>query len=324
MSAVSCAIAGAAVLLGACGGDDGGTIAPTSVPAIPASVLSVSSIDTETPTDLRAPQPEVPTGPAGPVPVEGVPAPIISAGAAVVIDGDSLAVLYEHNAYQQREPASLTKIATAILVAENASMEAVFTSDVHHWELEWDSSTMGLEPGDQLTVRDLLLGLMLVSGNDAAIVLGRHIAGNDAQFVDALNALALRLGLTDTHFMNPHGFSERGHYSSAHDMAMLARHLMSIPALREVVGTEVTTVTGTGADGQERTFNLYNHNPLLNYTPGVDGVKTGFTERAGRTFAASVERDGHRIYVIILDAPTRAEDAILLIEWAYAAWEWPQ
>ncbi|MDO9444343.1 MAG: D-alanyl-D-alanine carboxypeptidase family protein [Dehalococcoidia bacterium] len=257
-----------------------------------------------------------------PTPVEGVPFPEISAGAGIVLDGDSLAVLWDRNAHERREPASVTKMVTAILAAENASMEAVFTSDVHHWALEWDSSTMGLEPGDQFTLRDLLLGLMLVSGNDAAIVIGRHIAGSDEAFVDAMNVLVGRLGLQDTHFMNAHGFSQPGHYSSAYDLALIARYLMSIPALREVVGTEQVTVTGTGAEGQERSFELYSHNPLLNYTPGVDGVKTGFTEGAGRTFAVTAERDGHRVYVVILDAPLRAEDSIALIEWAFAAHRW--
>ena len=257
-----------------------------------------------------------------PTPVEGVPFPEISAGAGIVLDGDSLAVLWDRNAHGRREPASVTKMMTAILAAENASMDAVFTSDVHHWALEWDSSTMGLEPGDQLTLRDLLLGMMLVSGNDAAIVIGRHIAGSDQAFVDAMNVLAARMGLQDTHFMNAHGFSQPGHYSSAYDLALIARYLMSIPALREIVGTEEITVTGVGAEGQERSFDLYNHNPLLNYTPGVDGVKTGFTEGAGRTFAVTAERAGHRVYIVILDAPLRAEDSIALIEWAFAAHRW--
>lgn len=309
------AAAALAAIVAACGHTEG-----ASAPDGPTPVATAADPEPDAPLGLQAPEP----GAKAPIPVEGVPFPEISAGAAVVMDGASMAVLYERNAHERREPASVTKMATAILVAENASMDAVFTSDVHHWTLDWDSSTMGLEPGDQLTVRDLLLGLMLVSGNDAAIVLGRHIAGSDEAFVDAMNVLAARLGLRDTHFMNPHGYSQPGHYSSAYDLALIARYLMSIEALREVVGTEQIVVKGTGADGTEREFDLYNHNPLLNYTPGVDGVKTGFTERAGRTFVASAVRDGHRIFVVILDAPMRAEDSIALIEWAYAAHTWPE
>ncbi len=304
-----------ALALAACGHTEG-----AATPAPSATVLAAQDAEPDAPLGLQAPEP----GAKAPTPVEGVPFPEISAGAAIVMDGDSMAVLYDRNAHERREPASVTKMATAILVAENASMDAVFTSDIHHWDLDWDSSTMGLEPGDQLTVRDLLLGLMLVSGNDAAIVLGRHIAGSDQAFVDAMNVLADRLGLRDTHFMNAHGYSQDGHYSSAYDLALIARYLMSIEALREVVGTEQVIVKGIGADGVEREFDLYNHNPLLNYTPGVDGVKTGFTERAGRTFAATAVRDGHRVIVVILDAPMRAEDSIALIEWAYAAHTWPE
>jgi serine-type D-Ala-D-Ala carboxypeptidase (penicillin-binding protein 5/6) len=274
-------------------------------------------------TEPPAEQPlSLENAPTAPPPVAlGIPAPEISASAAIVMDGDSLEVLYERNARVRRSPASLTKIATAIVVAEHANLDDVATSDVHYWMLP-DSTVMGLEPGDEVTLRDLLYGLMLVSGNDAAIVLARRLAGSEEAFAIAMNLLVDRLGLQDTRFQNPHGLTEPGHYSTAYDLALLSRHLMSIPELREIVGTEQLIVTGM-REGEEVEFDFYNHNPLLNYTPGVDGVKTGFTEDAGRTFAVSINRDDRRVYIVLLDAVERAQDAMALIEWAYEAHTWP-
>lgn len=263
-----------------------------------------------------------PTVAAEPGPIAlGTPAPEISASSAIVVDDASLQVLYGKDAYTRRGPASLTKIATAIVTMEHARLEDVATSPVHYWDLG-DSSTMGLEPGDEITVRELLYGLMLVSGNDAATVLADHISGTEAAFVEEMNRLASRLGLRDTHFENAAGLTSPGHYSSAWDLVLLSRYLMRFPDLRTIVGTEEYTATATRA-GETVTFDLYNHNPLLNYTPGVDGVKTGFTEEAGRTFSVTAERDGHRIYIVLLDTTLRAQDSQALIEWAFANHRWP-
>ena len=176
----------------------------------------------------------------------------------------------------------------------------------------------GLQPGDQFSVKDLLYGMMLKSGNDAAKELARTAAGSEAAFVVRMNALATRLALRDTRFTDVHGLGGPNHYSSAYDLALLARHAMTLPEFREVVGTESRTAQGS------RPIDLYNHNPLLNYTEGVTGVKTGYTEEAGNTFVVSVERNGRRIIVVLLNAPNLAFDAIDLIEWTYANHTWPQ
>ncbi|MEO8502243.1 MAG: D-alanyl-D-alanine carboxypeptidase, partial [Vicinamibacteria bacterium] len=136
-------------------------------------------------------------------------------------------------------------------------------------------------------------------------------------FVQRMNELAHRLGLKDTHFADVHGLGSAEHYTSAWDLALLSEHAMTLPEFRAVVGSETHVASGT------RELSLYNLNPLLNYTPGVDGVKTGYTEEAGPTFVASAERDGHRITVVLLDAPSMALDAIALIEWAFRNFEWP-
>ena len=265
------------------------------------------------------------TPPAGIAPTSrGIPPPELSAAAAIVVDDASLAVLYEKDAYTPRPPASVTKIATAIVAAESTPLDALVTSGLHYWELaiDGDSTTMGLEPEDILTLRELIAGLMLVSGNDAARVIAQHVAGSEEAFVARMNALAERLGMTATHFRNADGLAEPGHASSPWDLVLLSRHLMRFPDLREIVGTEQHIARGQ-REGQTVEFDLYNHNPLLNYTPGVDGIKTGFTEEAGRTFALTAERNGHRVYIVLLDSPLRAQDAQELLEWAYENHAWP-
>ncbi len=259
----------------------------------------------------------------GPVAL-GTPAPEISAEAAIVVDDASMEVLYEKAGHERRPPASVTKIATAIVAVEHRPLDTPMTSRVHYWDLatEADSTTMGLEPGDTLALRDLLYGLMLVSGNDAALTIAEHVAGSEEAFVREMNALAGRLGLTDTHFTNAAGLYDDEHYSSAWDLVLLSRYLMRFPDLREIVGTEQAIVTGDRGE-TEVEFDLYNHNPLLNYTPGVDGVKTGFTEEAGRTFSVTAERGGHRVYIVLLDTTARAQDSQALIEWAFSNHRWP-
>ncbi len=303
-------------------GSTDATLPPVGTPEPDTAVEVAPANPTPLPT-LRAEPIQIPglSPPTASAPTAlGIEAPEISAASAVVLDGDSLAVLYEFNARERRQPASLTKIVTAIVTVEHASLDDVAVSNVHYWDLP-GSTVMGIEPNDALSLRNLLYGLMLVSGNEAAQVLAHHLAGSEEAYVVAMNLLVERLGLNDTQFRNVHGLSEPGQYSTAYDLALLSRHLMGYESLREIVGTEEITVTGVRA-GEVIDFELYNHNPLLNYTDGVDGVKTGFTEEAGRTFAASVERDGHRIYVVLLDAPSRAQDAIDLIEWAYEAHDW--
>jgi D-alanyl-D-alanine carboxypeptidase (penicillin-binding protein 5/6) len=124
------------------------------------------------------------------------------------------------------------------------------------------------------------------------------------------------LGLEHTHFANAHGLSARGHFSSAEDLALLARHAMSIPEFREIVGTTAQVVTGS------RTIELSNLNPFLQIYPNADGVKTGYTWRSGRTMLASATRDGHRVYVVLLNAPEMETDAQVLMDWAFASFRW--
>lgn len=261
---------------------------------------------------------------AAPPTALGLPVPELSASAAVVVDDASMEVLYDLDAYSPRAPASVTKMATAVVAMEHGRLDDIVTSTVHYWDLayEGDSTTMGLVPGDKLTLRELLYGLMLVSGNDAAKVIAEHVAGSEPAFVEKMNDLAERLGMKDTHFVTVDGLSAPGHASSPYDLVLLSHYLMRFPDLREIVGTVEHTAKGT-RDGQPATYDLYNHNPLLGYTPGVDGIKTGYTEEAGRTFSLTAERNGHRVYIVLMDSTLRAEDAIALVDWTFANHIWP-
>jgi serine-type D-Ala-D-Ala carboxypeptidase (penicillin-binding protein 5/6) len=233
-----------------------------------------------------------------------------------VLDEASGTLLYARNASRPLPPASLTKIATAVVAPASRWLDETATVDIDSREMK-SSTVMGLLPGDRFSLRDLLYGLMLPSGNDAALAIGHHIAGSDAAFVEMMNALAARLGLEDTHFANAHGLSTRGHLSSAHDLSLLARHAMGIPEFREIVGTRTHVASGS------RTIGLSNVNPFLLSYRGADGVKTGFTWRSGRTMLASATRDGHRVYVVLLNAPEMEKDAQALMDWAFASFRWP-
>jgi D-alanyl-D-alanine carboxypeptidase len=253
---------------------------------------------------------------AAPLLATNVPPPDISARAAIVIDDASGAVLFDEGGHQALPPASLTKIATAILAIEGSDVTGWARSNVDARQLV-GSTVMGLRPGDCFLVQDLLYGLMLNSGNDAAIAIAEHQAGTVDAFVDQMNTLLVRLGLTDSHFSDPHGLGDDEHIASPHDLAMLARYAMRLPGFADIVATSARTVEGS------RTIQLRNLNRFLTRYDGADGVKTGFTEEAGRTLVASAVRDGHRLFAVMLNDDFRFTDAAALFDWAFANYEWP-
>ena len=232
------------------------------------------------------------------------------------MDEASGAVLFDKEGHLALAPASLTKIATAIVALEGAELDIGVTSNVDARAMP-GSSVMGLRPGDCFSVRDLLHGLLLPSGNDAALALGRYVAGSDEAFVTRMHTMLDRVGLDDTRFIDPHGLGGDGHASSAHDVAMLARYAMQLPDFAELVTTRSWTADGS------RTLTMRNVNSFLTRYGGADGVKTGFTEEAGRTLAASATRDGRRLHVVLLNAPERFTDAERLLDWAFDNFDWP-
>jgi serine-type D-Ala-D-Ala carboxypeptidase (penicillin-binding protein 5/6) len=243
-------------------------------------------------------------------------APIVEAHAAIVIDEASGAILFEKNAHHALPPASLTKITTAIIAITRLDLNQWIEVDVDSHKMR-GSSVMGLRPGDRFQVRDLLYGLMLPSGNDAALALARAVSGSDAAFVVEMNAFVASLGLRDIHFENPHGLSGPSQVASAYDLAILSRYGMALPAFAKIVAT-----TGVRTGGP-RFLRLSNSNTFLLRYDGADGVKIGRTHSAGPTLAASATRDGHRLYAVVLNSEYRDADAMALLDWAFATFSWP-
>ncbi|MGE3908189.1 MAG: D-alanyl-D-alanine carboxypeptidase family protein [Chloroflexota bacterium] len=239
-----------------------------------------------------------------------------TAESAVIVDGESGVVLYAKSAHTRMAQASTTKIMTAIVAIENGHLDDRFTVDVNSAELynTTESTVMGLMPGQTVTLETLLYGLMLPSGNDAAIAIAKHVAGSEARFVEMMNAKARELNLRDTQFKNPHGLDAEGHFSSAYDLAQLARYAMQNPAFYSISVTR-----HWNADG----FDLWNLNKLLASYEGADGVKPGFTDNAGRCLVGSAVRDNRRVFVTVLRSNDTTEDSRALLDYAFASFRWP-
>ncbi len=314
-----------------------GTVQPTSTPlavaAQPVVVPSAAATFIALPTPAPSPQPSPTVDPVRPLfrpvmprVVDEGPAPIRKPGAAdpapstdhvIVVDGTSGAILFHRNAYEPVAPASLTKIMTAILGIEhgNPSDHVNITVDARDMP---GSSLMGLQPGLDVTFQDLLYGLILPSGNDAALAIARYVAGSDSTFVKLMNQKARWLGLRATHFVNPHGLDTSDHYSCPYDMVVMARYAMQYPLFRQIVDTKSYEVKGSNID-----FTMYNVNPILDY-PGAEGVKTGLTDSAGRALVAAAKRNGHTVYVAFMRSHSGdAADGPLLLDWAFDSFTWP-
>jgi D-alanyl-D-alanine carboxypeptidase (penicillin-binding protein 5/6) len=248
--------------------------------------------------------------------MNNVPVPAVNAAAALVMDEGSGAVLWEMNGSERLAPASLTKIATALVALSEGGYDRVFEVDVDSKAMP-GSSVMGLLPGDRFTLRDLLYGLMLPSGNDAALAIARGIAGSDTAFVARMNALMTALGLYDTTFVNPHGLGSPNHLTTAYDLAALSRYAMSYPGFKELVAAPYWTANGS------RQIGMWNSNAMVTQYAGGDGIKVGYTRRSGHTLVASATRNGHRVIVVLLNAPTSQADARNLLDWTFANYAWP-
>ncbi len=172
---------------------------------------------------------------------------------------------------------------------------------------------MGLTPGEVVSLETLLYGLMLPSGNDAALAIGRHVAGSDARFVEMMNEKARALGLVDTQFRNPHGLDADGHYSSPYDLAMMSRHGMQDPLFHSLSATQ---------HWQSEGYNLWNLNKLLGQYPGADGVKVGFTDNAGRCIVASATRNGRRVFVALIRSHDPVGESRMLLDYAFQNFRW--
>lgn len=239
----------------------------------------------------------------------------------VLMDAASGQTLYEKNPHERRHPASVTKVMT-LSVALDA---------IHDGKISWDDeaetsqvaqrlggTTVFLEAGERVSVRNLIRAVAIASANDASLVLAEHIAGSEAAFAELMNEKAARLGMTNTHFVNPHGLDHDDHYTTAFDLALLARHVAAHqPELLEF--TKVFHDYFEHNNG--RRTDMANFNRLVTLYDGADGLKTGFTNKAGYTLAATAERGGTRFIATVMGAATPADrqgDAMRLLDYGFA------
>ena len=227
----------------------------------------------------------------------------VSARKAVLVDGSTGRVLYEKDADSRSLIASTTKIMTALIVCEQCNV--LDRMQIPPEAVGVEGSSMYLREGEVFTLQELLYGLMLHSGNDAAVALAIYCGGTVEGFAELMNDKARALGLTGTHFENPHGLDSPEHYSTARDLAVLAAYAMKNPVFAKTVSTKSIKI------GQR---SLTNHNKLLWRVDGVDGVKTGFTKASGRILVSSASRDGRRLICVTIDDGNDWADHATLLE----------
>ena len=219
-----------------------------------------------------------------------------SAQSAVLIEAESGDVIYEKDAHARRGPASTTKIMTALVAIENLPLDTVVTVDERAANVEGSSAYF--YAGEKVTVETLLYALMLRSANDAAAAIAYEVAGGIEGFAALMNEKAAALGLCDTHFSNPHGLDAEDHYTSAYDLALIARAALENEIFRRIVGTKKYSAK---MDGSDATRVFYNHNRLLFSYDDIIGVKTGFTKKCGRTLVSAAKRDGVTVIAVTLN-----------------------
>ena len=236
-----------------------------------------------------------------------LPAKAVSAQKAILVDANTGRVLYEKDADSRSLIASTTKIMTALIVCEQCNV--LDRMKIPKEAVGIEGSSMYLREGEVLTIQELLYGLMLHSGNDAAVALAIYCGGTVEGFAQLMNDKAHRLGMTGTHFENPNGLDSPGHYSTARDLAILAAYAMKNPIFAQTVSTKNVKV------GQR---SLQNHNKLLWRLEGADGVKTGFTKAAGRILVSSANRDGRRLICVTINDGNDWADHAALMEDAFS------
>jgi len=266
---------------------------------------------------------EIPTVADYPVNFTGKPAPWLTARSAVVIDRDSVVVLFAKEEETQLLPASTVKLMTALVALDYYDLNQVLIAK----ELNYQGQDMELEEEEIISVKSLLYGVLVTSANDAATLLAQTYLGGTESFVEAMNQKAQELHLSKTHFVNPTGLDtdEEGNsladysYSTALDLARLASFALKNEVISEMVGTNQITVTDLTGEIKHK---LYNINELLHWLPGMKGIKTGWTEEAGECLIGYVERDGRGVITVILGSEDRFGETARLVDWAFSNHEW--
>ena len=245
------------------------------------------------------------------LPVKAYAAPDNSAEAVILVHADTGQILYSENADSKMLIASTTKIMTALVVLENCEPDEMVKILPEYTSVE--GSSMYLKAGESYSVRDLLYGMLLVSGNDAATALAFYCAGSIEAFAELMNAKAREMGLQNSSFKNPHGLDADGHYSSAEDLAAITCQAMKNELFAEIVSTKTYKVGN-------QTY--MNHNKLLWNYEGCLGIKTGYTIAAGRSLVSCADRNGLRLVCVTLSDPDDWDDHKELYDWAFANFEY--
>lgn len=243
-----------------------------------------------------------------------VPEPKLLSRRAIVFERNSKSVLFEKNSLEVCKMASTTKIMTCLLILENCDLNSLVT--VSSYAANTHGSRLGLHTNDSVSVLDLLYGLMLCSGNDAAVCLAEFAGGSVQGFADMMNSKAKELCLENTNFVTPHGLDNENHFTTAHDFAILTDFALNNPLFLQIVGTKYYTVSINGV-----AKSIHNTNELLGVLPSVYGVKTGFTSEAGRCLISSAKQDNLDIIVVVFGADTkniRTQDSVSLINYIFS------
>ena len=251
---------------------------------------------------------------------EAVPGLTLSCASAVLMEKETGTLLYEQNAHEKLEPASVTKIMTLLLVMEAVDSGQIALDDtvaVSAYAAGMGGSQVYLKEGEQMTVSELIKCVTVVSGNDCAVALAEHLSGSEAAFVARMNQRAQELGMTDTNFVNCTGLPAPGHVTSAYDIALMSRDLiLHHPSIRDYTTIWMDSI-------RDGTFGLTNTNRLVRFYQGATGLKTGSTDSALYCMSATAERDGMELIAVVMKAPTSAqrfEDAKALLDYGFASY----
>ncbi len=245
--------------------------------------------------------------------------PDIKANAAILMDAKTGQVLYNKNMNKRGAPASTTKILTAILAIESGRLDEMTKVSVK--ASSTPGSSMHLYPGQLISLRELVTGLLLRSGNDAAVAIAEYLAGSSEAFVDLMNQKAAALGALHSHFCNPNGLSAAGHYSTAFDLAWMSRYALNNPIFADIVNTKETTIEWLDKRGQGHDVNLRNTNKLLWMLDDADGVKTGTTGEAGPCLVSSATRGNQKLIAVVLHDHNRWYDSMQLLKYGFNAFD---
>ena len=243
----------------------------------------------------------------------------ISAASAIVFVADSGEILYEKDAYKRRSMASTTKIMTAIIALESGKLDDVVT--VSDKMIRVEGTSMGLHKGNRLTLMNLVSGMMLLSGNDAANAIAVYLSGSEEAFALMMNEKAISLGMRDTNFVTASGLDDDEHYTSAYDMALLTSYAMRNPDFRKLVSLTRGEVEYISPDV---THTYYNHNRFLSMYDGACGVKTGFTKKSGRCLVTAVEKNGNLVIAVTLNAGDDWNDHKKLYDYCFSQGKFSQ